>query len=369
MVFSGFSIRSFAFPELAAHGYPNCVACHVSPSGGGTLSDYGRSLSKDLLSTWSYENEEQFGHGLIGKAPEWLQIGGDFRFLQNYVNNDAATETTNFWMENQIEAAVRVGQFYLDSSLGIQQGPSQIPHLYDPISARHYLGYYFTDEVSVRFGKFLPAYGLNLPDHTALTRRSLGFDEGMERLNLEASYLGEKYDLFLTALMGKADVEGAAIEYPTDPSLDEHGASLSASTWVLERFKLGVSMLYGSADIYHRFLSGIFGILKLSSKFYLMTEWDWQSKVLRQVGVEQRGFADYNELGFEAYKGIKLYLLEEENYLDLNTVSSRDNSFGVGFKFYPRPHFEFQFEYRKERNMRSFADYSDLGFLTGHYYF
>ncbi len=367
--FIAFTPKTFAFPELAAHGYPNCIACHVSPSGGGTLSDYGRSLSKDLLSTWSYENEERLGHGLIGKTPEWLQAGGDFRFIQIYTNDDASTQTKNFWMQSQLEAGARFGSLYLDSSLGTQRGPSSTPNIDRAISPRHYVGYFFTDELSLRFGKFLPAYGLNIPNHVAATRSPLGFDEGMERLNLEASYLGEKFDVFLTGLLGKADVEGAAIDYPTDPSLDEHGVAFSTSMWLLERFKVGVSFLYGNADAYHRILSGFFGVLKLTPKLYLLTEWDWQSKVARVGNIEARGFADYNELGFEAYKGVNLYLLEEESYLDLNTLSSRDDSFGGGFKFYPRPHFEFQAEYRKERNMRAFNDYSDSAFLTGHYYF
>ncbi len=361
--------QSLAFPELAAHGYPNCIACHVSPSGGGTMSEYGRSLSKDLLSTWSYENEELLGHGLIGKPHEWFQAGGDFRFIQSYTNDDVKTLTKNFWMQNQLEVSARFGGFYIDSSLGVQRGPSSTPHLYEAISSRHYVGYFFSDEVSLRFGKFLPAYGLNIPNHLATTRAPLGFDEGMEHFNLEAAYLGEKFDAFLTALMGKGDLEAAAIEYSPDPSLDEHGAALSTSAWVLERFKLGVSFLYGSTDAYHRILSGAFGVLKLTPKLYLLSEWDWQSKVDKVTNIEARGFVDYNELGFEAYKGVNLYILQEESYLDLNTLSSRDDSFGGGFKFYPRPHLEIQAEYRKERDMRKFTSYFDSGYLTGHYYF
>ena len=39
-----------AFPEMIRHGYINCNACHVSPAGGGLLTAYGRTISKELLS-------------------------------------------------------------------------------------------------------------------------------------------------------------------------------------------------------------------------------------------------------------------------------------------------------------------------------
>ena len=38
-----------AFAQNAVHGYPACIACHVSPNGGGLLTDYGRSLSRYIL--------------------------------------------------------------------------------------------------------------------------------------------------------------------------------------------------------------------------------------------------------------------------------------------------------------------------------
>jgi hypothetical protein len=363
------SSSALGFAELVRHGYPNCIACHVSPSGGGVLTEYGRALSKDLLSTWSYEGEERLGHKLIEALPSWLQIGGDQEFIQTYKNNPLATETKNFWMENELEAALRFGKFYVDANVGLQRGPSSTPNLYDVISSRHYLGYYLTDEFSIRFGKFTPAYGLNLANHTLLSRGPLGFDQGMEHLNLEAAYFGEKYDVFLTALLGKADIEGAAIESPPDPSLDERGLSFSSSRWILEKFKIGASFLYANSDVYKRSLFGIYEVLKLSEKFYFLGEVDWQSKVARDTGIEARGPVLVHQLGYEAFKGLNIYLLQQESYLDLNSARTRDESYGSGVRFYPRPHFEFQVEYRKERNMRLFNDFYDYAFILGHYYF
>src|SRR5436190_6515955 len=75
--------QALAFPEMIRHGYVNCTTCHVSPSGGGTLTEYGRELSKEVLSTWSKEGEANMAYGLV-KPPEWLLFGGDYRSVYVY---------------------------------------------------------------------------------------------------------------------------------------------------------------------------------------------------------------------------------------------------------------------------------------------
>src|SRR5262245_57728076 len=72
-----------ACPDMIRHGYVNCATCHVSPTGGGTLSEYGRALSLEALSTWGNEGESDFLYGVV-KPPSWLLLGGDFRMLQVY---------------------------------------------------------------------------------------------------------------------------------------------------------------------------------------------------------------------------------------------------------------------------------------------
>ena len=60
-----------AFPEMIRLGYVNCTSCHVSPNGGGLLTDYGRSISSEALSTWAKPKEELPGHGFLPEPPEW----------------------------------------------------------------------------------------------------------------------------------------------------------------------------------------------------------------------------------------------------------------------------------------------------------
>src|SRR5665213_92015 len=81
---------AMAFPEMIRHGYVNCTSCHVSPSGGGVLTQYGRQLSGDLLSMAATEKETPFLHGLV-QTPEWLLGGGDFRAVEIYRNTPQVT--------------------------------------------------------------------------------------------------------------------------------------------------------------------------------------------------------------------------------------------------------------------------------------
>src|SRR5665213_1369307 len=81
---------AMAFPEMVRHGYVNCTSCHVSPSGGGVLTPYGRQQATDLLSTWSTEKEAGPVQGLL-QTPEWLNLGGDLRTIEIYRNTPQVT--------------------------------------------------------------------------------------------------------------------------------------------------------------------------------------------------------------------------------------------------------------------------------------
>ena len=71
------SPKAEAFPETVRLGYLSCATCHISPSGRGILTPYGKTLSHELYSFKKTQNDQE---SLEAEAP-WWQIGGRFRLM------------------------------------------------------------------------------------------------------------------------------------------------------------------------------------------------------------------------------------------------------------------------------------------------
>ena len=221
--------NAFAFPEMVRHGYLNCTSCHVSPTGGGVLTAYGRELSKDVLASASKEGEEDFAYGLI-KPPEWLSMGGDFRELGLYQENATSRQGQTIIMQNELEGAGTIDKkIIFDGTFGYFDAPNNQPLLQHLISRRHFVVIKPTETSSFRVGKFMPAYGINTADHQTMIRHGIGFqDEGTESYNLEAAWIGETLNAYATVIFGR----------PDSKTLDrETGAALSSAMGIGDTHK------------------------------------------------------------------------------------------------------------------------------------
>jgi hypothetical protein len=356
--------QAHAFPEMARIGYQNCVACHVSPTGGGVMNSYGRGMSADILSTWHYEGEETIGHGLFGstyQTPEWLQLGGDSRWIQTYVQNLQGTQGQWFPMQDQLEAAVRAWKIWLVGNLNFEGGPPGTSNYGVLQSNRLYALYNVTDEIYVRAGKFQLPFGINQPNHTAVIAQNLGWGAETESDNIEAGYIGEKVNVILTGDMGRPDNTSLTVE---------NGMALNVAYNLSTVHKLGWSTFNGYTPSTNRWVTGPYGILSFWRKLVILTQFDyqWLNNVDPSQGPEQQGFVTFNRVQYELIKGLHPYLLEQVAYLNTNTVTSRYDTYGGGIMWYPRPHFELWGEWDKVRDMSVAPVYTDSAWLVLHYY-
>jgi len=355
--FSAF--KAEAFPEFVRHGYTNCIACHVSPSGGGVLTEYGRSLSKEIMSTWSREGEENVLWGAV-HPPEWLNVGGDVRYIQTYLNNPTVRQGDFFPMQADLDVAGIYKKWTADVTAGAQEGPTNTKQLGQFLSRRHYLNYRPTDDTSIRAGRFFYQYGINQPNHTTVIAQGLGKDEGTESYNLETAFLGDTMDAYATIVFGRPD------DYRVDA---EKGLALSSSRTFLEKLKVGASLFIGENNSATRKLGGLYGILGFTKNFFILTQADYQIRDAKAIGIhETHGMATYNRIDYEFYQGIHLYFVHQLSYLDFEGISSRNDSYGLGTQLFPRPHFELAAEFYKQRTMSQFDTYYDVGWILLHYY-
>jgi hypothetical protein len=353
--------QAFAFPEMIRHGYVNCTSCHVSPTGGGILSEYGRELSKELLSTWVSKSEEskdhQFAYGLVS-PPSWLLLGGDVRAVYVYKDDLFATQGRTILMQSDLEAAAKLGKWTAVSTLGYQNPKNAELFRDHVIFRRFYLMYQPTDESSVRIGKYLPAFGINTPDHVTLTRQGVGLGQGYESYNLEYDWLSSVFSLQGGLIFGR----------PEDSSLKrETGANLLSGIALGEKSKVGLSYLYGKTDAYKRHLFGPYGLIGFSDKLALLTEIDFQAKEFANSSPSQFGAFSTQKLSYEIAKGVWAFGVQEWGKGEFSLPSITE-TYGAGVQFFPRPHFEFNISFERQRISAVSPDFYNYGWIMSHFY-
>lgn len=355
-----FSVSVHAFPEMIRLGYVNCTACHVSPNGGGLMTDYGRSISSEALSTWATPKEELPGHGYLPEAPAWLKIGGDIRVIQTYVDNAAATATSAFLMQSDLDLGFNFGKIWYVQGLGVQGGPDGAPGRGEFVAHHYYAMYNPTEESFGRAGKYLLPYGLNIPDHTAFIKRNLGFDQGQETYNIDAGGIGEQWNVIGAVSFGRKDNRNVDLE---------QGASFQVGYNIGDTHKLMGSMAYLKSDLGHRYLLGPQILWAFNAQWTFLGEYDYQEKtVIAPARSVTKGAVTYSRLQYEWFKGFNTYLLHQFSYLDFTQLRSRVNSTGIGLLWYPRPHFELTAEVDYSETAEVNA-YNTVSWLLGHYYF
>ena len=393
-IFLFYPALSWAFPENVRHGYVNCSSCHVNPNGQGLLNDYGRALSKAIQSNGKFffepwvktteaqpaaqaasaaspskaqdeqDNETQFLYGYFPR-PQWLNLGGDLRFLQLFQNTPTVSSGQFIVMQMDLEAAVTVGKFTLDATLG-RIDPSYIgninPGFSDYIlSRRHFLVFQATDEIFLMGGRFWKPYGILDANHSSTVKEYLGWNFGSESYNLEAGYTGGSLSLLGYVSFGRPDNTYYQIE---------KGEGATASIGFSNSYKAGLSFFHGYTDAYSRNVFGPWGLLGFNDHFYLNTENDFVLNTPTGADTSTTGFATYNRLGYEWVQGFHTYLEHGFNQLDLTQASTQIQIYGVGMLYYPRAHWEFEADIQKrkygvEPNTQGFTDYL---YFQMHYY-
>lgn len=345
-----------AFPEMIRYGYVNCTACHTSPGGGGVLTPYGRGLSAELLSTWGSEKEAQFLHGAINleTVNEWLSVGGDYRGLQYHYENDQVKDGQWINMQGALEAAIRIKNWVFNYAFGRFEENSS----WSTETNHYYVMFQPNDYLSFRAGRFLPQFGLSIPEHISPTRGPLGFGANDERNAAEAQFANENWTVTCTYSIAPKDLTNS----------DEKAWAVKIERVFADTLKPGISYWSGDLPQSRRQILGLHGLLGFTKKFFWLTEFDWQEETTKSTSAIQRSGATYQKWGYEFHKGVIGLLVADAQRTTLESPATQTAHYGLGIQFFPRPHFELEGVWMKERAPQITAKEGDYAWLLLHYY-
>ena len=226
-----------AYPQLQLIRDQTCASCHLSPAGGGLLSENGlataqamSALGDDAAPLW----------GALG-GPAWLAWGGDLRAAGGYTGG-ANDRTVAFPMQAELTGAVTVGHLSLHVTAGLRdpQEGNTTATLF--ASREHWLQWQQHDGASdgwfVRVGRFMPVFGMRFAEHPAWTRRYGGTPLYGEAYGAAFEYVSPAWEIHATGFLH-------------DPLLPDsiergNGATLYAEARVTPRTSIG---LEGKVDI------------------------------------------------------------------------------------------------------------------------
>jgi hypothetical protein len=344
--------RAGAEPMFISRQYTRCTTCHYSPTGGGLLTPYGRSLSRQELSTTgasaegtqrqSTTKEEAFLWGILGSSLHPVDVGIDIRPARLNLDFGGVSMSQNMFMTADLLAAYRVRGWTVYGEVGREptlKGSAQSPKIG---SYEYWVGHQAENGFGFRVGRFLPAYGIRLADHTAYTRTNLGFNVYDQVYGLELSRSSEHRLLELSLGPGYADSilhdDGRRAFTATGRFQMDLGSRSALVVSGLFRDKAKLESRNGAGGL-------AFGFSP-TSRLSVWTEADAQ---FRQGAPGAPAYVLLNETGFEVHRGLWLKFSPQIR-TDFGQTSGGSVRMAFEADLLPRTHWNVDVSYYRDKS-------------------
>ena len=336
-----------AEPTFLSKQYPRCTACHYSPSGGGLLTPYGRSLSREEISTFGRQvaggaataqatrGEEQFLFGTL-PSDSPLQLGLDVRPSHLEVDTGRVVAERNFLMNLDLQAAWRQDRWTVYGTAG--RAPARGGG--DFVSYEHWVAWQTTERVTVRGGRFLPAYGVRFADHTSFTRVGSDLAEDDQVYGVEVGVSTDR--TLLQASVGP----GRAESLVRGDGRDAFTASGRFQVDLGPRTVVAGSVLHRArSDVAPRSTgTGLsFGYAPAS----WLTTWTHADVRFQRLRASGRSYVIANQTSIEALRGVWLRVSPQTRWTDTDP-QGEVRRMVYGLDLYPRTHWHVNLSYYRD---------------------
>ena len=351
------AVPAGAEPTFLSKQYPRCTACHYSASGGGLLTPYGRSLSREEISTFGRRDpaveagvraEEEFllGFGAIGSESP-LQLGVDVRPSRLRIEvAGRELPDRNLLMNLDLQAAWRFADWTAYGTAGRRPGGGFV-------SYEHWIARQISGRVSVRGGRFLPAYGVRFADHTALSRRQLGLGEDDQVYGVELGLSSDRSLLQVGVGPGRAESllndDGRAAFTVSGRAQHDFGSRTVLVGSVLHR---------GDADRAPR--STAAGVAFGTAPVAWLTTWTQADVRNQDLPGAGRTVILTNQTSVEAWRGI-WFRVSPQWYRVPDNPRAEIRRMVYGLDLYPRTHWHVNLSWYRDRFV--FSDRRDRRLL------
>jgi len=195
-----------------AHAYPQfqlvkdqtCSSCHLSPAGGGLLSENGMATAENIS---QFGMAPEFFYNKL-PLPKWLELGGELRGAGGYDDAGITKGAIVFPMQAELYAAATFDAFSLHVTAGLRDPQYVVPNSYDPAtlfaSREHWVQWQQKPGETglfVRVGRFMPVYGLRFAEHPDYDRRYGGTPLYGETYAAAVEYLDPKWEVHATGFI------------------------------------------------------------------------------------------------------------------------------------------------------------------------
>lgn len=335
-----------AYPSFIGYGYTSCVVCHANAFGGGPLTDYGRALGAVAIAAKPFWNskisDEELGKRALffqGPNPEFVK---NLRFQANYrglhyianLNNSEARSSRFINMQGDVSVVYQTESRRFGAALNAgfvpppQGGSSHAQtHKKSPVISReHYVTYMPTENLRTYLGLLDMAFGIRHPDHTMASRIYPGVAMNDQTHGLAVHYTRSSGELGLHGFLGNL--------YEPVSSIRQKGVSLIYEHDVLEKFRLGASLLYSASEVRKRMGGAVHGRLGVGHG----------SAILGEIGLIRTALID-DEATYGAYiwgqstvrvmRGLNILFTAEASSRDAFSPSVHSLKAGPSIQYFP----------------------------------